>query len=225
MGPGSPTQRRWGHAGLGCEPQCRPCQAPACPEGPLLSSHTGTFHLRDLRPQRTWPDHMCPSAWRLLPPRQAPLHRGQPETGPSAWALPTRQHMPAMSPGPAASSSALSSSTMPLCPIRDVWPHHPNALQVFPVPLPGHPTECPSCGSRELPEVLGITVNTAGPTPPFPVKPQRSLLGLPPPGSPPCLIRMSGPKRVFSGPVRTRAVLPGSLWPMVLSTEPEREGR
>lgn len=93
--------------------------------------------------------------------------------------------------------------------------------ECFPTPRRATPpTGRPSRGSRELSEV-----NAAGPIPPSPVKPQGSLLRLPPPESPPCLFRMSGPKRLFPGPVKTRAVLPGSLWPMALCTGREREGR
>ena len=140
MGPGSPARRQWSPAGLGCEPQRRPCWAPAHPQGPPLSSHMDISHLRDSRPQRTRPDCTRPSARRLLPPGQAPLQQAQPEKGPSAWALPACQHTPAVSPGPTASSSAPSSSMMPSCPTRDARPHHPNASRVFPISPPGHPT-------------------------------------------------------------------------------------
>ena len=127
-----------------------------------------------------------------------------PQPAPQHRAHPRCHHVPPMTRGPV--------TQMP----RECFP---SPRQATP------PTGCPSRGSQELSEVSGITVNTAGPTPPSPVKPQRSLLRLPPPGHPPCVFRMSGPKRLFPGPVKTRVVLSGSLWPVALSTEPEREGR
>lgn len=104
-----------------------------------LQPHRRVSSQRPEAPENTASVHgpVC-RAPPASPTSSPPL--GPARAGALACALPTRQHMPAASPGPTASSSAPSSSTMPPCPIRDARPRHPNASRVFPDSPPGHPT-------------------------------------------------------------------------------------